>query len=449
MKNSNKNISVIGLGYVGLTLAVVLAKHGFTVYGAETNPEILKTLAAGRAHFFEAGLDDLITTYLNRSFFVSASLPTNVDYYAHIVSVGTPLMKGTTTTNLGHLTQALTSLRNVYKGNELVVLRSTVSVGTTRETVCQILQDFAGTDLYQLRVAFCPERTIEGKALEELESLPQIIGGLNDTSIEMAETIFRELTPTIIRVSSLEAAELVKLFNNTYRDILFSVGNCFNSIAQSFGVDGTEIIHAANTGYARSNIPVPGFVGGPCLEKDPYILINSYVQENRHRREINYVLDARRYNEGLIERVSQWLISNLTTGPVVVSGLAFKGRPANSDMRGSASIPILQHLKAAGFELRLHDYTVPESEIATLDCGAPFKNLKAACQGASGLVILNNHALYKAERYSDLIETLTRPSVFFDAWGASGYRPLQIEDTIKYANLGNFQIESSQKKASS
>ena len=147
----------------------------------------------------------------------------------------------------------------------------------------------------KILLCFCPERTIEGNALDELSELPQIIGGLNSNSYNAAEDFFRKITPTILSVESLEAAELVKLFNNTYRDIEFSTGNYFNRIAQSFGINGVSLIKTANYLYPRSKIALPGLVGGPCLEKDSYILVHE-MPDNKGK---DFVLGARNHNESM------------------------------------------------------------------------------------------------------------------------------------------------------
>ena len=151
--------------------------------------------------------------------------------------------------------------------------------------------------------------------------------------------------PTIVKVESLEAAELVKLFNNTYRDIHFSIGNYFNEIAQSFNINGIELIKSANYQYERSKIANPGFVGGPCLEKDAYILVDNMETSPGK----SFVLEARKYNEKLEETVSNWIIKKIKDNKINsigLSGFAFKGRPATSDLRGSSSLNILKMLSS-------------------------------------------------------------------------------------------------------
>jgi nucleotide sugar dehydrogenase len=434
----SKSISVIGLGFVGLTLAVVLAKSGFVVHGVEINPEILKKLKTKKAHFFEPGLDSLLEELIDNNLFFHARLPTNEHFLAHIISVGTPL-KSDGRPNFQYLTAALEVIKEAYTGNELVVLRSTVSVGVTRGVVCPLLLEYSNVPKQDLRVAFCPERTVEGNAIEELSSLPQIVSGLNQESLVLAVNIFKKITENIVKVESLEAGELVKLFNNTYRDIHFSLGNCFNIIAQSFGINGIDVIKAANFDYARSQIPLPGFVGGPCLEKDAYILVNSY--KNPQNSEVDFVIGARKYNESLVNQVKDWISRHrleLGDSPLVISGLAFKGYPATSDLRGSTALPIALKIKELGINVRLHDYCVPNEDLINLNLGEVYDNFQEACNSAGGILILNNHLDYQNENYPHILKSMISSPIFFDAWQASKYEPNQ--DSIIYAHLGNFQL---------
>ena len=288
----------------------------------------------------------------------------------------------------------------------LIVLRSTVSVGTTRNVVLPFLIEMSGNP--NVLVSMCPERTIEGKAVEELHHLPQIVSGNNQQAIERATELFSRITDKIIVADSLEEAELIKLYNNTYRDMNFAIGNAFCLAAQTFGVDGTRVIKHANEGYARSRIALPGFVAGPCLEKDSYILTDNMPD----CAEKKFILAARHINESLEYAVVDWFQSHFQSRelPIVLSGMAFKGRPVTSDLRGSSSVNIAKKLHAIGYKLRLHDFAAAPSELQALKLGEVFDDLDSACENASALLILNNH-----ERYSEL--KLRRADLLIlDAW---------------------------------
>ena len=168
--------------------------------------------------------------------------------------MGTPLYPNSTKPNLEAISAAVKSLLPAYDGNQVVIVRSTVSVGTTRKVVLPLLSKLIGKREEELFVSMCPERTIEGKALQELKTLPQIISGNNQKAVDMARRVFEKISPHVIEAKSLEEAELAKLYCNTYRDINFSVGNAFCLAAQMFGVDGMSVINLANEVYSRSKI---------------------------------------------------------------------------------------------------------------------------------------------------------------------------------------------------
>ena len=386
------NIGIIGLGYVGLTLGIAAANSGITTYGVEINPHIKQSLSQNRAHFFEPGLDELIEELNNKKFFCVEQFPEDVEFDAFVITVGTPLLSGEKEPNMSYIKSALESLSEVYTGNENIILRSTVAVGTTRNVVVPLLSEFSGKPQDEVLASMCPERTVEGKAVEELSSLPQIVSGNNKRSLEIARSIFGRISPHIVEVDSLEAAELAKLYCNTYRDVMFAVGNVFCMAAQEFGVDGTKIITAANEGYGRSDICKPGFVAGPCLEKDAYILTSNM----RECPVKDFILDARHFNESLEDMVVEWALRNCAPNSVLaVSGMAFKGVPETSDLRGSSSVNIARKLVDRGFKLNLHDFVAYKSELEDLELGKVFENLDEACNDVEALVVLNNHANYK------------------------------------------------------
>ena len=166
------------------------------------------------------------------------------------------------------------------RADTLVVVRSTVPVGATRAIV---LPELAAR-WPAPRLALAPERTIQGQALRELEELPQVVGGLDAASGEAAAELFSRLTRRVVRVSSLEAAELVKLVNNCHTDLIYGYGNEVALLAERFGLDPLEVIQGANLEYPRPDLAKPGFVGGGCLSKDPYILLSAAAGDRLHAR---------------------------------------------------------------------------------------------------------------------------------------------------------------------
>lgn len=437
-------VGIIGLGYVGLTLAIIAASKGIEVHGVEIDEHIKACLRENRAHFYEPGLDNLIARTNGRSFFVVDKFDKNKTYDAFIITVGTPLKKigggeNAETPNFDYIKSAVSeTISEVYDGTQLVILRSTVSVGTTREIIIPLLSGMSGRKEDEVLVGMCPERTVEGNALNELTNLPQIISGNNEKSIEISQKLFRQITPCVVEVNTIEEAELIKLYCNVFRDMTFAIGNAFCMAAQEFGVDGIKAIEHSNYGYGRSTIAKPGFVAGPCLEKDAYILINN-MPDCASR---DFILSGRKYNESLVDMVVQWVDDKFHSHSgekvVAISGLAFKGMPETSDLRGSSSVYIAQKLRQRGYTLNLHDYVAHPSDMANLCIGTVFDDIYEACENASLLLVLNNH-----KKYSSVVEK----SVFYnerngfeilDSWGVCS--ELYQCDKIKISSLGNMKI---------
>ena len=409
------NIGIVGLGYVGLTLAVAAANNGVTVYGVETNQSIKDMLAKCKAHFYEPGLDSLISHLKDKAFFVVEEFPADVSYEAFVITVGTPLRDGAKEPDYDYIRSALNdAIGRVYDGSQTIILRSTVSVGTTRKVVIPQLAKMSGLDEGDILVGMCPERTIEGNAVYELTNLPQIVSGNNEKSLDVCERLFRRITPFVIRTDTIEEAELIKLYCNTYRDMTFAIGNAFCVAAQYFGVDGVKAIERANQGYSRSNIAKPGFVAGPCLEKDAYILIRN-MPEGKSRE---FILNAREFNESMEDVAVDWVDRRLASSSnriVAISGLAFKGTPETSDLRGSSSVYIARKLHAKGYELRLHDFVARQDEIEALELGSYYNDIYDASAGVACMLVLNNH-----KRYSSVQGERLRGAEGFavlDAWG--------------------------------
>ena len=434
-------VGIIGLGYVGLTLAVASAVRGVDVYGVETNTHIKDCLKQDKAHFYEPGLDNLIKRVNRKSFHVVEKFPAvEGGYDAFIITVGTPLKKvdgkKQEEPNFEYIKSALEgTIKDVYDGSQLIILRSTVSVGTTRKIVRPFLAQLCGKPEEEILVAMCPERTIEGKAVDELFNLPQVISGNNPRSLEIARKFFTYLTPCIVEAKSLEEAELIKLYCNTYRDMTFALGNVFCMAAQEFGVDGLSAIQNANYGYARSNIAKPGFVAGPCLEKDAYILINNMPECDSRK----FILAARKFNESLEDIVVQWVRKKIGDPAddkvIALSGMAFKGQPETSDLRGSSSVYIAEKLKAAGYKMNLHDFVALPEEMQALGLGTVYRDLHDACANARLLLVLNNHKKYGSVMDDPVFHHDRGGFEILDSWNAC--TELHYCDEVKISTLGN------------
>jgi UDP-N-acetyl-D-mannosaminuronic acid dehydrogenase len=232
---------------------------------------------------------------------------------------------------------------------------------------------------------------------------------------------------------------MIKLINNTYRDLTFAFANEVALIAERMGLSAGEMIHAANVDYPRSNVARPGFVGGPCLEKDALILIDSLHQIDFRPRVIE---EARRINQALPDHVADRILAEIRRGRsgggparVLVTGFAFKGRPATEDVRGSAAIPLMARLQAAGVEVWGHDFVTSDKVIAEL--GARACTLEEGFEGADGAIIMNNHAGYLTAGVPELARRLKRPAFVFDSWSLFEAHQFESVAGVCYAALGS------------
>lgn len=433
----SKKICVVGLGFVGLTLALSLADVGFKVIGVDSDKSIIANLRRGKPHIHEIGLDSLLRFHIGKNFLVSQNYDkTDCDVY--IICVQTPLGPNEKP-NVKHLSSAVKYVSKLLKKGDLVINRSTVPVGTTRNLVIDILQKYskmkAGNDFF---LAMAPERTVAGKALQELKELPQIIGGINEDSSSIASNIFQNLTPTIVNVDQPEQAEFIKLIDNTYRDVTFGFSNELALMSSKFGFNSSEIIKAANEGYSRNNIPIPSpGVGGICLKKDPYFFINSAKNEGYSPK---LASAARQINESMVDHIIRQIknYSNkngkkLSTLKIFIIGFAFKGEPETSDVRQSTAIDLVGKISKFNNNIWGYDPVVQKAIMSKIDIRNT--NIKNGFKNADVVIIMNNHNSYlKLDIYS-LINTMKKPSYLFDGWSMFNNKSLDDIDTLTYATL--------------
>ncbi|MFA4954177.1 MAG: nucleotide sugar dehydrogenase [Patescibacteria group bacterium] len=417
---SAQKACVMGLGFVGLTLAVTLADVGFEVIGVERDEKILESLKRGEPHFYEKNLQALLGRHANKNLTFVRSLEGSVaDIY--IVSVGTPLDEVQNRVDYGALTSAADDIAKVLKPGDLIVLRSTVPVSTTRQIFIPRIE--ASTNLRAGRdfsVVFAPERTIEGKALEELRSLPQVVGGLDSRSADLGARLFRTMSPTIVTVPSLEAAEMVKLINNSFRDLIFAFSNQIAILCDKFQLPVKTIINAANEGYPRDRVPKPSpGVGGICLRKDPYLLIESAVNAGV---EAPLTFHGRRLNKsipGIIaDKIAAFMDkSGLKPEEVTLGflGLAFKGKPETSDIRGSTALDLAKELRIRGFTGRYLSFDPLAAHEELRQEGFEPLPLEDVFKQAQAVLIMNNHPVFETLNLPQLCAG-SQVKYFFDGW---------------------------------
>ena len=347
-----KDVVVIGgCGHVGLPLAIMFASKSLKVVAFDTNTQVVATVNSGIMPFDEPGADDVLKQVLATKSFTASSDRQFVSLAEHVVVViGTPVDE--------HLNpdpeavpNVVMSLLDVLKDGQHLVLRSTIYPGVTK-----LVEKVIASSGKKIDVSFCPERIAEGKAIEELVALPQIISGRTGIAVERAKELFSSLTQNVIVVTP-EEAELAKLFTNTWRYIKFAAANQLYTIANDFGVDFERVRHAITTDYPRaSDMPGAGFAAGPCLFKDTMQL----AAFNNNNFTLGH--SSMMINEGLplylVSRIEKKY--DLTKMTVGVLGMAFKAE--SDDIRSSLSYKLKRILRFKALEVVCADSLVRDDD---------------------------------------------------------------------------------------
>ncbi|MFA5295597.1 MAG: nucleotide sugar dehydrogenase [Methanoregulaceae archaeon] len=431
-------VGIIGLGYVGLTLAVSLAEVGYTVIGWDSNTDIRESLSEGILHIHEKGLDAVLKAQLYRRKLKFASHLTELSSCrVFIICVNTPVINSIP--ELRYIDSAIRELCTILKKGDLIILRSTVPIGTCTGLVRKIIETHTnhvvGKDI---GISFAPERTVEGKALEELKTLPQIVGGNDSWSCESTIKIFSRLSPSIIRMNSLEEAEFVKLINNSFRDVSFAFANEVALMCDEYNLNAGKIIKAANSGYPRNTIasPSPG-VGGSCLKKDPYVFISGKSDDGIP----SLTRIGRQINEMMPLKIAQKIISvlrecnkNTEDSSVFILGFAYKGEPETIDTRDSPTLDLIGELRGKIDNIYGWDPIVPRTTIENF--GIIWKDIEDGFRGSDAVLIMNNHRSFSNMDVTRLLTYVRRPAVFFDGWNLFDQNHIEQIEGIRYMTMG-------------
>ena len=433
------DIVIFGMGFVGLTLAVSFAIRGEKVTGVEIDPDILSDLLKGKAHFREPGLDEMLRLSLDSGNIRFIKKPDGIRSGTYIVTVGSPLTADGEP-DLAALEAVGREIGKSLNPGDLVMLRSTVPSGTTRGFFLPLLEELSGLEAGRdFHLSFAPERTIEGRALKELSSLPQVVGGFSPVCTERAAHFWRTLTPSVVQAKSLEAAEIIKLANNTFRDISFAFANEIALLADRYNLDAFELIRAANEGYPRNSLPPPSpGVGGACLTKDP-VLFSKPTGSEELSGSLGTTGRAINEKAGLypLDMTGRFLTKgNLDwTGlRVLIVGIAFKGEPETDDIRGSVALKVIEALQDKGADISGWDAVVPEDVIAATGITAA-GDLGAAVGRSQVVLILNSHS-DNVKIAPHLLTGAGAPRLVFDGWSILEMVEVERIPGCHYATMG-------------
>jgi UDP-N-acetyl-D-glucosamine dehydrogenase len=395
IRNRHARIGIIGLGYVGLPLAVEFAKAGFQVTGFDVDVSKIAAINKGHSYIGDVSSEDVSTAVKAGKLSATDDMSKLHDMDAIDICVPTPLRK-TRDPDLSYVILAVDAVRARLKPGQLVILESTTYPGTTDEVVQPALEEGglkAGKDFY---LAFSPERVDPGNQTHNTKNIPKVVGGMNDISTELAAELYGSIINTIVPVSSTQVAEMVKLLENTFRAVNIGLVNEIALMSHRMNIDVWEVIEAAATkpfGFMPF-YPGPG-LGGHCIPIDPFYLS---WKARQNGFECRFIELAGHINGSMpsfvVERVSEALNSQrkaINGSRIHIFGVAYKKDV--SDMRESPALDVLELLHRRGAILSYTDPHVPLLDHAEMS----LKSVPEAdaANGIDCAVICTNHSVFK------------------------------------------------------
>ena len=392
-------VAVVGLGRVGLPLALSFADRGLRVIGVERVPSVLASIDSGRMPFHETGTQELLERVLETGQFERTSHVQDAAAAEHIVlTLGTPAHIHIEI-DVSQIRHAIDDLLPVLREGHSVILRSTVAPGTTEWVAGYIEQRRGFTVGEDLFVSHVPERIAENRFLEEIATLPCIVGGVGEGSGARAAELFAVFGTQIEHTTPVQA-ELAKIWTNILRYTQFALPNLLMMESDQYGANVFEVIDLINRDYPRGGMADPGLTSGTCLRKD-------FVFSEERSRAPGMLLAVSRVHETvplfLVEGLKRRLGGSLRDRKVAVLGLTFKRD--SDDLRDSLSFKLIRLLERELAHVARHDPHVPDQS----------EPLEAALAGADAVVVATNHSAYE-----DLPGRLPAGALVVDPWNATG-----------------------------
>jgi len=429
-----KTLCVLGLGYIGLPTASTFATHGLDVIGVDVNPYVVETLRNGGLHLHEPGLRTLVEAAFKSGHLRVSESPAEAD--AFIIAVPTPFFADRLgeyegriykMADLGAVKAATQAIVPYLRKGNLVVLESTSPPGTTEKVVAPILERSglkAGVDFY---LAYSPERVLPGQILRELIENARVIGGITPESARAGRELYATFVKGEIVLTDATTAEMVKLMENTYRDVNIAIANEFARLAERLGVDVWEAIALANR-HPRVKILSPGpGVGGHCISVDPWFLVEAapdLAQLIHTARQVND--EQPRF---VIQKVRQ-VLGELNGRHIAALGLAYKADV--DDLRESPAIEVIHRLQAEGAQVKAFEPFKPQAQVEGVNA---VPTLEEALEDADLILVLVRHTPFVRLQPQEIART-TKARLIVDTvnaldrghWQAAGFSLFRLGD---------------------
>ena len=384
-----KRICVIGLGYIGLPTAGILASSGYQVLGVDVNKNIVDLINKGEIHIYEPGLKELIYEAVKQNKLSASVNPNYSDVF--IIAVPTPLSKNNSNSyepDISYVLKAVNAIAPFYKKGNLLILESTSPIGTTN-LIEEILSELCSIKIENLMISYCPERVLPGNILHELKNNNRVIGGINDQSTNLAKEFYKTFCSGKLLTTSSKTAEMVKLTENSFRDVNIAFANELSIICEEEKIDVKELIKLSNY-HPRVNILNPGCgVGGHCIAIDPWFIASKYPKQSK------LIRTAREVND----KKSLWVLQKIIDTATSISksqnrkiligcyGITFK--PDIDDTRESPALFIVKKLDSLGYNIAIAEPNLQRYENLNL------KSTKYVFKNSDLNVLLVAHAQFK------------------------------------------------------
>ena len=390
-------VCVIGLGYIGLPTAAIIARANCPVTGIDVSQDVVDTINRGDIHIEEVDLDGLVRGVVQRGLLKASTQVSPADVF--VIAVPTPFAKdGNHTPDTSYVMAAATEVAGVLKKGDTIVLESTSPVGTTvamRDLIAGLRPDLAMPGLADttpdIAIAYCPERVLPGRILEELTHNDRSIGGITPRCARKALAFYKRFVRGKCVTTDAASAEMTKLVENAYRDTNIAFANELSMIADAQGLDVWEVIRLANR-HPRVNILQPGpGVGGHCIAVDPWFIVHGAPDEARMIRTAREVNDAKMHHT--LARASRIVAEN-AHARVACLGLAFKANI--DDFRESPARFVAASLaREYGERMHIVEPYAAELPIEFTDTGASLIDLDTALEKCGVLIVLVDHDIFR------------------------------------------------------
>jgi UDP-N-acetyl-D-glucosamine dehydrogenase len=412
--NKSARIGIVGLGYVGLPLAVAFSEAGFKVLGVDVQQKRVDAVNQGQSYIADVPAERLQAVIARNCLQTTTDQSKLSEADAICICVPTPLTR-TKDPDLSHVVRESKEVAKCLQPGQLVVLESTTYPGTTKQVVLPILESSklkCGTDFY---LAYSPERVDPGNKKHSLKNTPKIVGGINPESTHLAKVLYSQIADTVVPVSSPEVAEMTKIFENVFRSVNIALVNELAQLCHNMNMSVWEVIDAASTkpfGYMPF-YPGPG-VGGHCIPLDPYYLANKAREFDFHTRFIELAAEinehmphyvASRILEALNERGK-----SLNGAKIFVLGVAYKKDV--EDVRESPSLKLLQLLREKGANVSYNDPYIPRIKLSQGSL-ASVKLTRGNLASADCVIIATDHSCYNMD------EVVAQAKLVFDTRGVT------------------------------